>query len=74
LAWFELLALARAVEIARKADEPEPGPPHPPGPPPGPPNPPRPPAPASPGPSAHGRTTGSCSWSTSGRPPALRWP
>lgn len=40
LAWFELLALARAVEIARKADEPEPGPPHPPGPPPGPPNPP----------------------------------
>jgi DNA-binding transcriptional MerR regulator len=24
LAWFELLALARAVEIARRADEPEP--------------------------------------------------
>src|SRR5690348_3853562 len=32
LAWFELLALARAVEIARRADEPEPGPPGPPGP------------------------------------------
>lgn len=31
LAWFELLALARAVEIARRADEPEPGPPPPPG-------------------------------------------
>ena len=30
LAWFELLALARAVEIARRADEPEPGPPPPP--------------------------------------------
>jgi hypothetical protein len=29
LAWFELLALARAVDIARRADEP-PGPPHPP--------------------------------------------
>lgn len=38
LAWFELLALARAVEIARRADEPEPGPPYPPGPPPGPPD------------------------------------
>lgn len=36
LAWFELLALARAVEIARRADEPEPGPPRPPG---GPPDP-----------------------------------
>ena len=36
LAWFELLAVARAVEIARRADEPESGPPHPPGPPPGP--------------------------------------
>ena len=33
LAWFELLALARAVEIARRADDP----PHPPHPPPGPP-------------------------------------
>jgi DNA-binding transcriptional MerR regulator len=31
LAWFELLALARAVEIARRDDEPEPGPPPPPG-------------------------------------------
>ncbi len=31
LAWFELLALARAVEATRRADEPEPGPPHPPG-------------------------------------------
>ncbi len=31
LAWFELLALARAVEIARRADEP--GPPRPPHPP-----------------------------------------
>jgi len=31
LSWFELLALARAVEIARRLDEPEPGPPHPPG-------------------------------------------
>ena len=30
LAWFELLALARAVEIARRADDPEPGPPRPP--------------------------------------------
>lgn len=37
LAWFELLALARAVEIARRGDEPEPGPPHPPDAPPGPP-------------------------------------
>jgi DNA-binding transcriptional MerR regulator len=36
LSWFELLALARAVEIARRADEPEPGPPDPPGAPPGP--------------------------------------
>jgi hypothetical protein len=36
LAWFELLALARAVEIARRADDP-PGPPHPPDAPPGPP-------------------------------------
>jgi DNA-binding transcriptional MerR regulator len=35
LAWFELLALARAVENARRASEPEPGPPQPPGPPPG---------------------------------------
>ena len=34
LAWFELLALARAVEIARRADEPEP--PRPPDVPPGP--------------------------------------
>ncbi len=33
LAWFELLALARAVEIVRRADETEP--PHPPEPPPG---------------------------------------
>jgi len=32
LAWFELLALARAVELARRADEPRPGPPGPPGP------------------------------------------
>lgn len=32
LAWFELLALARAVEIARRGDEPEaPGPPARPG-------------------------------------------
>src|SRR2546426_2646484 len=31
LSWFELLALARAVEFARRADEPEPGPPPPPG-------------------------------------------
>jgi DNA-binding transcriptional MerR regulator len=31
LAWFELLALARAVEIARRADEPDPGPPPLPG-------------------------------------------
>ncbi len=30
LAWFELLALARAVEIARRADETDPGPPRPP--------------------------------------------
>lgn len=36
LAWFELLALARAVEIARRADDPS-GPPHPPDAPPGPP-------------------------------------
>jgi DNA-binding transcriptional MerR regulator len=34
LSWFELLALARAVEVARRADESEPGPPHPPGAPP----------------------------------------
>ena len=34
LSWFELLALARAVEIARRADEPEPGPPPAPGTPP----------------------------------------
>lgn len=34
LAWFELLALSRAVEIARRADEPER--PDPPEPPPGP--------------------------------------
>lgn len=32
LAWFELLALARAVEVARKADEPSPAPPPPPEP------------------------------------------
>jgi DNA-binding transcriptional MerR regulator len=37
LSWFELLALARAVEIARRIDEPESGPPHPPDAPPGPP-------------------------------------
>lgn len=36
LSWFELLGLARAVELARRADEPEAGPPHPPGAPPGP--------------------------------------
>jgi DNA-binding transcriptional MerR regulator len=36
LAWFELLGLARAVEIARRADDP-PGPPDPPATPPGPP-------------------------------------
>jgi DNA-binding transcriptional MerR regulator len=36
LAWFELLALARAVEIVRRADEPDPRPPRPPDPPPGP--------------------------------------
>ncbi|MHB8960464.1 MAG: MerR family transcriptional regulator [Candidatus Limnocylindrales bacterium] len=33
LAWFELLALARAVEVARQADELVPGPPEPPRPP-----------------------------------------
>jgi len=33
LAWFELLAVARAVEIARRADEHEPAPPHQPEPP-----------------------------------------
>lgn len=33
LAWFELLALARAVEIARRADEREPESTHPPTPP-----------------------------------------
>lgn len=33
LAWFELLALARAVEVARRADEPRPGSTRPPGPP-----------------------------------------
>lgn len=38
LAWFELLALARAVEIARRASEPEPAPPDPPGTPPRPPH------------------------------------
>jgi DNA-binding transcriptional MerR regulator len=31
LAWFELLALARAVERARHASDPEPPPPRPPG-------------------------------------------
>src|SRR5437667_10310587 len=37
LAWFELLALARAVEITRRVDERPPGPPHPGGPEAGPP-------------------------------------
>jgi DNA-binding transcriptional MerR regulator len=36
LAWFELLALARAVERARRSGEPEPPPPHPPESPPAP--------------------------------------